>query len=464
MTIKKYSVFILLAVYAVVATIVIFVFNGTGGEGDSITHFLFARYAPVHPELFFDHWAKPVFVLLSSPFAQFGFNGIKVFNVLVSMLTIYFTYRIACKLNLKNEILSAIFLIFSPLYFILTFSGLTEPLFALFVALGIYFALKEKYLAAAIIISFLPFIRSEGLIIIGIFGFYFLLKNNRKSILLLLTGHIVYSLAGYFIYHDILWVFTKIPYNNLGSPYGHGDLFHFFNELIYVTGVPGYVLFWTGYLFIIFKIFKRSVSLELVILIFLGFSAYFTAHTLFWYLGIFNSMGLKRVLIGVMPLIAIISLTGFDFITGILIKNLLLKRVIGVLIIIYVMIFPFLHNPASVNWKKDMMLTEKQKIAKNISGKLADKKAAGHRFVFSDPYLSLALNIDYFDTEKRIELTNDYLKHVKSGDIIIWDNWFSKTQLNISRKEISQNSKLQNILSAESADNKEIMFLVYQAK
>ncbi|MEA3478152.1 MAG: hypothetical protein U9R60_08235, partial [Bacteroidota bacterium] len=129
---KNNTIFILLLIYAIVATLTIYFFDGTGDSGDSIYHYLFAKFAPLHPQLFFDHWAKPVYVLLVSPFAQFGFIGVKIFNAIVSLLTIFFTFKIVKKLNIKNAIVGAIILIFSPLYFVLTFSGLTEPLFALF--------------------------------------------------------------------------------------------------------------------------------------------------------------------------------------------------------------------------------------------------------------------------------------------------------------------------------------------
>jgi hypothetical protein len=82
-------------------SVVAFSTNTTGDSGDSVMHYLFSRYAPEHPHLFFHHWAKPVFVLLSSPFSQFGFKGIMMFNILCITLTMYFSYRIAEYLELK---------------------------------------------------------------------------------------------------------------------------------------------------------------------------------------------------------------------------------------------------------------------------------------------------------------------------------------------------------------------------
>lgn len=139
----------LLVIYCGCLAAGIFFFTGTGDMGDSVAHFLFARYAVVHPELYFHHWAKPVFVLLASPFAQFGFEGAKVFNALVSMACVYFTYRVAFQLKLKQHWIVALLLICMPLNYILTLSALTEPLFALFTILALYWCLGKKYVEAA---------------------------------------------------------------------------------------------------------------------------------------------------------------------------------------------------------------------------------------------------------------------------------------------------------------------------
>jgi hypothetical protein len=70
-------------------------FNGTADEGDSVEHFLYAKYAFIHPENFVNHWAKPVFVWIAAPFAQLGFSGVKFLNVSCWALQLVFIVRIA---------------------------------------------------------------------------------------------------------------------------------------------------------------------------------------------------------------------------------------------------------------------------------------------------------------------------------------------------------------------------------
>ena len=461
----KNLIYIFLFAYAVIAVAAIYFFNGTGDAGDSVQHYLYGKYAPAHPELFFNHWAKPFYVLLISPFAQFGITGAKIFNALASLGTIFFTCKSAEKLNLKNSIFTCVILIFTPLYFILTFSGLTEPLFALIIGIGLYLCQKEKYLGASLLISFLPFVRSEGLIFIGIFALYFFMKRKWKIIPFLLTGHAVYSIAGFFVYHNLFWVFTKIPYASMGSPYGSGPLEHFVVQLLYVTGVPLCILFWLGIISTAWKFFRKKTSVEMHIIIFLGFISFFIAHSLFWYFGICNSMGLKRVLLGVMPLIGIICLEGFNFLTEDFLKTKTLKLILQGLIAGYIIIFPFTSNPAAINWKNDMQLTNDQQAAIQTAEFILKNKGINHRFIFSHPYLSEALQIDCFDKNIKGDIDLAEIGRAKSGDIIIWENWYAVIENRVSKEQLDKNPDLANIYNSKiNESGKEIIYAVFEKK
>ena len=457
---KKNLLYLLLLSYALIAVFTIFYFDGTGDAGDSVLHFLYSKYAIQHPELYFNHWAKPFFVLLSSPFAQFGMRGMKFFNVLVILLTLVFTFKSVEELKLKNAYLSLLIIVFSPLTFILTFSGLTEPLFALMVSAGLFGYIKKEYIAPSLLLSFLPFVRSEGLIIIAIFGFFLMLKKQWKYLPLLLFGHLFYSIVGYWTYEDLFWVFNKIPYNKMSSTYGKGELFHFVEQLLYVVGVPIYLLFWLGVIELTREALSKRINLEIHILVFLGFITFFSAHTLFWYLGIFNSMGLKRVLIGIMPFISIISVVGFNFLTERLLKNnKKLKNFFQVSIVAYILLFPFTPNPSAVNWNENMSLSIEQKKATEVSRFMNQLSLNQEKLYYAHPYLSLALKIDHFDSSRRMNLTMNYKEEIHKGDLIVWDYWFSVVEEAVSKEELDNNPNLQQIYTSK---DKKTLFSVYR--
>ena len=455
--------YLLLFLYVLAATFTIIFFNGTGDEGDSITHYLFAKYAFKHQDLFFDHWAKPVFVLLSSPFAQFGFTGIKIFNSLVTLFNLILTYKVSELLKLNNNLLVIIFLMFAPLNFILTFSGLTEPLFALFIILSIYLILIKRNLFASLILSFIPFVRTEGLIILIIFAIYFYINKQRKIIPLLLTGHIIYSITGFFYHNDLLWVFNKIPYANTISPYGSGNLFHFVEKLTYVIGIPIYILFVAGFVKINLEIYRKKYNIEITFLILIIFLSFFIAHSIFWYLGIFNSMGLQRVLLSVMPIIAIISLYGFNFITEIFSRYPQINKYIKIVIILYVIIFPFTSNPAAINWNRDMKLSKTQQLAIETIRKININLNNKQRIIISLPYISEILNMDYFDNNKIQDLNSYNLKKLQKDDIVIWVNWYAEIECKIKKTDLKKINRLENIFNIHASDKgKEIEFAVYK--
>jgi len=452
--------------YVIICAFTILLFDGTGDSGDSITHYLFARYAPAHPALYFDHWAKPLFVLLASPFAQFGFMGIKVFNAFISLLVIFFTYKASLSLGIKNAFLAPVLLVFSPLFYILTFSGLTEPLFALLTILGIFFCSRQKYIAAAVIISFLPYVRSEGLIIIGVFVLYFLYRRSWKIIPCLFAGSVFYGVAGSFVHRDLLWVFTKIPYAKLSSVYGHGRLLHFVEELINVTGVPIYCLFWLGIFSLVVFLFKKCFSAELHILIFLGFLCFFIAHSLFWYLGIFNSMGLKRVLIGIMPLIVLIALQGFNFITEN--RNWLkdpYKKAFQAALLVYILIFPFTPNPSAIQWEKDMMLNSDQKLAIQTVKFIRETKKINRPLLYNHRYLSIPLEVDYFDPKACKQISRESIAEMKPGDLLIWDNFYTRIESGLSKSALDSMPQLKpSGIYKTNERGREIIFAVFEKK
>ncbi|MEI7499459.1 MAG: hypothetical protein WCK84_03325 [Bacteroidota bacterium] len=464
---KQNLIFLLLSAYAIAGILTIVFFDGTGDSGDSIMHYLFARYAPVHPELYFDHWAKPVFVLISSPFAQFGFNGMKLFNLSVSILTFYLTYLTSRSLQMSNTFLSVIFLIFMPLYYILTFSGLTEPLFAMFLIGAIYLAINRKYFATAVVVSLIPFVRAEGLIIIIVFGCWFLINKQWRYLPLLLAGHVVYSLAGYFVYNDFFWIFSKLPYATLEPKYGSGPLLHFVVQLNYVIGIPLYFLFIAGILSYPWHWIKGNMNLsrEEIILIFLGFFLFFIAHSLFWYFGIFNSMGLKRVLLGIAPLISLIALRGYNFLFGeLFIRYKLAGNISGILFVFYLVIFPFSGNRASVNWKKDMKLTREQTMAKAVSAYIREHPVPPrNKFLYTHPYLSEVMNIDHFDVSRRKDLNLQNLAQLEPGDKVIWDNWFALVETRITLDKLLATTGLMRAIDYSSNDSdREIRFVIFR--
>lgn len=436
---SRYFAWLAAALFFTAGLALIFVANGTCDDGDSIMHYQYARWAPVHHELFFHHWAKPLYVLMACPWAQFGLGGIKLFNLILSTGAVLLAFAIARHFQIARSPVAAILMALSPGLMVHALSGLTEPLFGVVLGISILLYLRNNIWQAVLIISFLPFVRSEGLIICGVFALMLLLEKRWKLLPLLAAGHIVYSIAGYPVYHNLLWVFTRIPYAKLSSVYGAGTWEHFFIHLPEITGVPLYALLAAGICFGIFQMIRTRIAREhwrLFVLVYGSFGAYFTAHVLFWKLGIFNSLGLLRVLIGVLPLMAVIELEGLNALLAVVKPDTVRNWVLGIVLAV-VVIFPFAGRRSSWHYQRDFCLQTSQ---------LADKQAADYikanfpdykqaQYYYDANYMSILLNIDYFDTTVSRRVWEIYEHPPRRQAFVIWDNYYSafecQTALNV---------------------------------
>ncbi|GAB5417350.1 MAG: hypothetical protein Crog4KO_29320 [Crocinitomicaceae bacterium] len=296
------------------------------------------------------------------------------------------------------------------------------------------------------------------------FGLLLLVRKEWKVIPWLLLGHLVYSIAGWFHYKDILWVFTKIPYATTSSNYGDGDLFHFVDQLPFVIGIPSLILLAVGIVALFIRLLRKQFHPELHALVLYGFLSYFIAHSLFWYLGIFNSMGLNRVLLGVMPFIAIICLVGANTLID-LSHNPKIKWGIGGVLALMILTFPIWDNPSSVHWNRDMNLSNEQQVAQKAADYALELKTEHNRFIYLPPYLSVALDIDHFDFKQRGDLYPITLENHQSGDIFIWDNWFSPIDGHVMKEQMDKSGAFRKLKTLKGwQEDREIVYIIYIAK
>lgn len=436
-----------------------------GESGDNIVHYYFARYAFDNPKLYLDMWAKPVFTLLASPFAQFGFQGMKLFNGIVGLVTALLVYLSAKKLRFRLPWLSIIFLFFAPTYFTLLFSGYTELFFGLFLVAAFYLVLNNKPEWAAVLISFTPFIRAEGFFIIAVFGSYFLVRRYWRAIPLLLTGSILLSFVGFIAGKAFTWIFTEIPYA-VTSNYGSGKLTHYAEQWLLALGIPltvssvaGLILLITG-MFKIRKLWPEKHYIELYLLLPALFLSYFLFHTFSWYFGLFTSYGLIRVLVPLIPLQAVISLFAIDQLLQVQLNKKWFIYLPVILFIGYVLIFPFLSNPGSLKPKRDFRRKPEMELMHQISLEVRRDFPLSHLY-YSEAYLSYAFNINHFDKDLHQNFTEIPLSEIKPNSVVIWDNWtslnFAKNSYNFAdRKDFS----LVKSYTVNSS-GREIVFKVY---
>jgi hypothetical protein len=278
---------------------------------------------------------------------------------------------------------------------------------------------------------------------------------------LFFIGHVFYALAGYFVYEDILWVFNQNPYATWQSTYGQGDWWHFIRNMPEKTGAVLPFFLAAGLLYGCIKltgkfIFRRAhvITQEELFLVFGSFVAYFTAHTAFWALGIFNSFGLLRVLIGVMPLMGLICARGILFISLPFERWMHTKAVIWISSCI-IFIYPVTNRTFSYKWSRDFSLKADQLAEKEIADHIRQKYPdyENYTFFYEATFPSVALGIDHFDTLKRKPLQKSFeINRFPAGSFVIWDDWYAVHQASVPLEKIENDPRFMQLHVSQQSD------------
>jgi len=361
----------------------------------------------------------------------------KVFNTLCVLGSIFFCERILNLKQFKNRKVIWILGLFSIHIFLVQSSGLTEPLAALFLSAGIYLYLKNHFYYGLIILSFLPFIRSEGWVMLCV-AIVMLLYQKRFRLLPFVTfGTVVYGIIGQFYYHDFLWMFHQNPYSGVELKYGSGDLFHFANQMPYLLGWPTLIL-------LIFGLFASSVAFvkskytisSYQFLVVEMFFAMLVSHSIFWHQGWFHSFGMKRVLLAVFPCMLLLAIDGFHFITN-GIKPLFYRRLSIAALIILITIFPFTPNKAAFVFPYEFEKDSSQEVAIKAVDWYRNHVTDPSVVSFGNYYFAELLQVDIDDTKEVMLHDAIKKKSLPSGSIVFWDNYFSVTDMGVTQEDFT---------------------------
>lgn len=417
--------------------------TGITGDTDSITHYLFSRYAFRYPEHFLDHWAKPLFTILSSPFAQLGMTGAMVFNMLSGLLTAWLIYKIARKLLYDYSWAVILMVVFTPVYLINMYTSLTEILFSLVLVGAIYLFLYERYILAALLISLIPFARSEGLMFLPLFLVAFLWMGKYRAIPFLATGFILFGLLGIPKYGDFWWFFTAMPYSTGGSSiYGSGSFFFYFGKFHHIMGFPLIILALIGTL-TMFKWFVSAGKLYRdvgwtteYLLVLPSFYGYILIQSFLWWQGMMGVLGSYRFMACVLPLGALIALAGFNVIINNLSYNRVTRNRIGLVILLSILVMPFVYN------KIPFIARGSYDAIKQAAEWYKDSSYKDRFVYYFDPSVAFFLDEDPWDRTRLMEHRPDIDRPESSyadSAVIFWENGFGTYVAGITFEKLFHN-------------------------
>lgn len=414
------------------------------GGADNIAHYQIARYSFKYPELFLDLWGKPVYTTLSAPFAQFGYNMAKAFNLVVAVLILLLSARIANRLFPGSSLFTIVLIAFSPVYFLLSVSCLTEILFAFVLVAAVYLFVNNKYILSALVLSFLPLVRSEGIVILPVFAVALFLNRSYRSISFLLFGSVFYSMVGYFVFGDILWLVNKLPYSLGESIYGSGSLFHFVKHSPSIFGIPLLLLIVAGIIIWVTGILKnfslRNPNTVLFLLIAGSWMTYFAAHSYVWWKGTGGSLGLTRVMAGIIPLAVLTGMKSFEFVLQKVKGKSFPIAVFSVFALLQIVFFFTRHN---LMLKADPTEQLIKKSADFIRFNEEEKK-----IFYFNPLVIHYLELDPYDTKQCNWWVADKQQPSNSmewGDLLVWDAHFGPNEGSVQLENLEKDPYLKKI-------------------
>lgn len=432
--------------FGIVMAVLAVMMPGTCDDGDSVHHYLSARHAIQHPALFFNHWAKPFHVLVMAPFAQMGMVGVKLANVALMCLAMWCTIGIAALWGVRFPWLAGLLMGTMPELVQVTLSGLTEPLFATILVLAVYWICQRRYVWAAVLLSFLPFVRSEGLLIVGVTMLYFAHSRQWATIWLLLIGHVAYGLAGWPYYGDPFWVLGGVPYGKQANAYGHGSWFHFFREAPHYWGWVVSLLTLCGFIMGLQRVYDwfkgvRGRFWSEYLLVFVFFTVYFGGHVVFWGLGIFSSFGLTRVMTGIGCMGALLALWPSDRMLETVSRKIGSVAAAG--IVCGILVAGMLKSPGFFQRFQLSPFQQSQKAIRQAFERSCAQEAC---MLYADAVnLGMALDVDWFGSDRAYTYQMPKTGAFERPTVVIWDYWYSVMEAGTTLDQLLEDSRLQLI-------------------
>jgi hypothetical protein len=298
-------------------------------EADACTHYMFARHALAEPAYLVDVWGRPLCTgMYAIPAAIGRVMGVRVMSLLLAIAIGLISYRIARKQGYRLPALAPILLFAQPLFYLHSFSELTEIPFAFVAVLAFWAYQSRNYLAMTILVAITPSGRPEGFFLIALAALALICHKRWKYLFILPLPLLLWSFLGWLSWgspHDLSWyrwLQRNWPYA-AKSAYGSGHWYSFILQLPVLVSPMIFPALPIGVLLSVraglrkfgerFAFFTDHTarcqfliaSIPLTIL---------AVHSVLWATGRMASNGELRYLLCVAPLWALLCAQGFEWV------------------------------------------------------------------------------------------------------------------------------------------------------
>lgn len=437
-----------LIICAAAGLAMLFLFDD-GCQRDGGQHYLFARWAWVHQELFVGVWARPLYTSIYAFPALIGYRAARALTVLICLAVSYQTWKLAEDLRIDRAPLAIALVWLQPSFFLFCADNMTEPIFALVYVAALRLHHQGRLKAGMIVASLMILARPEGFFMSALWGAW-VLKGRRGegakgrqgekedlssrvpissslhrpfapsplrpvALLLLAAGAFAWWLAALIITHDPLFIKHNWPSNwpVTGTTYGAAGLYAYPVRLPEIVGLFLLPVFIYG--------LWRLLKLRRLYTLTSSFLLLFILHTILRAYGLLGSAGYPRYLMTISPAIALITLTGWNETAKRFAGVPRIIRTAGAGLIIAISALMNFAYADGAEWSRDARAFA---AAHSWFQSQPDKPPVS-RLIWSHPYSCILFDRDPWENSEftgNREIDLKMLRESPAGTLVVWDD------------------------------------------
>jgi hypothetical protein len=427
-----------LTVCAAAGMAMLFLFDDSCQQ-DGGQHYLFARWAWVHHELFVGVWSRPLYTSVYAFPALIGYRAARMLTVLICLAVSYQTWRLAEDLKIDRAPLAIALVWLQPSFFLFCADNMTEPIFALVYVVALRLHHRGRIKVGMIVASLMILARPEGFFLGILWGVWILTERRGDgaaprlsvSLVLLATGAFAWWLAAFAISGDPLFIKHDWPANwpVTGTIYGAAGLYAYPIRLPESVGLFLLPPFFYG-LFHLLK-HRRLGTLTSSFLLLL------VLHTILRAYGLLGSAGYPRYLVAISPAIALITLAGWNEMAKLFARVPRAFKTAGAGLVIAVSALTNFAYADGAEWSRDARAIS----AAHFWFQSQPAKPTVSRLIWAHPYSCILFDRDPWENHgftRNREADLKMLRDSESGTMVVWDELIGPKSSGLRAKDFEE--------------------------